>query len=74
MSIPIHFDTRFLTLSRSFLYVLSAAANAIDVMSLNGPGNAKHIQTFNYTQPLRRSGVNVDSHRVQGLAVFVKRN
>jgi hypothetical protein len=59
-------------LLNSFLYVLSASAKAIDVLALNAPGQASHIQTFQIAPSLQRVGITVDGDRVQGMAVFVK--
>lgn len=56
----------------SFLYVLSAGTTSIDVLALNAPGNATHLQTLDFGSLLKWSGIKVDGNRVQGMAVFMK--
>lgn len=52
-----------------FLYVLSANATSIDVLSLNGKGQAAKVQTLNFG---KEQGVKANPNRLQGMAVFVK--
>ncbi|KAF5382218.1 hypothetical protein D9615_004362 [Tricholomella constricta] len=54
-----------------FMYVLSANATRIDVLSLNGPGQARNIQQLDIAGPARASGINIDANNLQGMATFI---
>lgn len=41
----------------SFMYILAANATAIDVLSLNAPGQAQNIQTVDIAGPAKASGL-----------------
>jgi len=63
-------DNAIATLSNNdFLYVLSANTTSVDVLALNGQGQATKLQTVNFGDQRR---VKVSPNRVQGMAVFVK--
>jgi len=55
--------------NNDFLYVLSANATSIDVLALNGQGQAAKLQTLNFSN---KRGLKVSPNRLQGMAVFVK--
>ncbi|KAG8736029.1 hypothetical protein FRC10_009879 [Ceratobasidium sp. 414] len=56
-----------------FLYVLSANVSSVDVLSLNGPGQATHLQTLDVQSAVASSGSPVPIHGVnfQGMAAYV---
>jgi hypothetical protein len=55
-----------------FLYVLSAGASAVDVLSLKGgAGAAAKVQTLDIAGPAKRSGLKLESRNLQGMATFV---
>lgn len=56
---------------QDFLYVMGAGATSIMVLSLEGPGQAKSVQRFNFKQVATKHGMTIDSNNVQGMAVFV---
>ncbi|TDL19074.1 hypothetical protein BD410DRAFT_727624 [Rickenella mellea] len=55
-----------------FMYVLGANATQIDVLSLNAPGQAKGVQTFDLAAPAKAAGVTIDPFNLQGMTAFVK--
>ena len=55
--------------NNDFLYILSSNATSIDVLSLNGQGQAAKLQTLNFGN---EKGVKANPNRLQGMAVFVK--
>ncbi|KAG8690377.1 hypothetical protein FRC08_010555, partial [Ceratobasidium sp. 394] len=56
-----------------FLYVLSANATSVDVLSLKGLGKASHLQRFNIRSGLASSGsqVPINGNSLQGMAAYV---
>jgi hypothetical protein len=55
--------------NNDFLYVLAANSTSIDVLALNGQGQAAKLQAFDFGS---QRGVKVSPNRLQGMAVFVK--
>jgi len=55
--------------NNDFLYVLAANTTSIDVLSLNGQGQAAKLQTLDFGN---KKGVKATPNRLQGMAVFVK--
>jgi hypothetical protein len=55
-----------------FLYVLSANATSIDVMSLPAAGEATSLQTVYFSPLATQAGLVVNKIDLQGMAVFVK--
>jgi len=53
-----------------FLYVLSANATSIDVMSLPAAGKATKLQTVNFAPLAEKAGLLVNPIDLQGMAVF----
>ncbi|KAG9101636.1 hypothetical protein FRC06_002759, partial [Ceratobasidium sp. 370] len=56
-----------------FMYVLSANATSVDVLSLNGPGKATHLQRLNVRSAVSSSGspVPINGNNLQGMAAYV---
>ncbi|KAG9096452.1 hypothetical protein FRC06_008637 [Ceratobasidium sp. 370] len=56
-----------------FMYVLSANATSIDVLSLRGPGRATHLQRLNTRSAVSSSGspVPINGNNLQGMAAYV---
>ncbi|GLB40423.1 hypothetical protein LshimejAT787_0802940 [Lyophyllum shimeji] len=59
--------------NNDFMYVLSANATRIDVLSLNAPGKARNIQKLDIAGPARASGVKIDGNNLQGMTTFIKK-
>ncbi|KAH8102998.1 hypothetical protein BXZ70DRAFT_999217 [Cristinia sonorae] len=57
---------------KDFLYVLAPMTTSIDVLSLNGPGNAKAVGSFNFAEKAKQLGVTITPANLQGMATFVK--
>jgi hypothetical protein len=60
-----------LYLFRSFLYVLGANATQVQVVSLEGPGQAKTVQTVPIASAAKKAGLKISSN-MQGMTVFMK--
>ncbi|KAJ3744397.1 hypothetical protein DFH05DRAFT_1535626 [Lentinula detonsa] len=56
---------------KDFMYILAANATAIDVLSLNAPGQAQNIQKIDIAGPSEAAGLTV-SASVQGMTTFIK--
>ncbi|KAG8734670.1 hypothetical protein FRC10_011542 [Ceratobasidium sp. 414] len=56
-----------------FMYVLSANATSVDVLSLNGPGKATRLQRLNLQSSVGSSGspVPINGKNLQGMAAYV---
>ncbi|KAF8071935.1 hypothetical protein FPV67DRAFT_1667385 [Lyophyllum atratum] len=57
--------------NNDFMYVLSANATRIDVLSLNAPGQPKNIQKLDIAGPARASGIKIDGNNLQGMTTFI---
>uniref|UniRef100_A0A0W0EZP3 3-carboxymuconate cyclase n=1 Tax=Moniliophthora roreri TaxID=221103 RepID=A0A0W0EZP3_MONRR len=57
---------------KDFLYVLAGGATAVNVLSLDAPGQAKPIQTLDIAGPAAAAGLTINGINLQGMAVFVK--
>lgn len=53
-----------------FLYVLSANATAVDVLSLGAPGKAKHVQKLDIAGPAKAAGLTLNAVNLQGMTTF----
>jgi hypothetical protein len=62
--------------SFSFLFVLSANASSVDVLSLKGPGQATHLQRLNIRSAIDSSDskVPINRNNLQGMATYVTTN
>ncbi|KAI0322604.1 hypothetical protein OF83DRAFT_1049042 [Amylostereum chailletii] len=58
--------------SNDFLYVMMANATSIQVMSLNGPGDATKLQTLDLAAPAKNVGLSLSASNLQGMTVLVK--
>ncbi|KAI0704607.1 hypothetical protein C8Q76DRAFT_697176 [Earliella scabrosa] len=56
---------------KDFLYVLSAGATSIDVLSLDAPGDAKAVERLDIAGPPRAAGVSINAFNLQGMTHFV---
>lgn len=54
-----------------FLYVLAANLTSVDVMSLQGKGQATSIQSANFAAAAKQLRVTLNPNNVQGMTVFV---
>jgi len=59
--------------NNDFMYVLSANATRIDVLSLNAPGQARNIQKLDIAGPARASGIKIDRNNLQGMTTFIRK-
>ncbi|PPQ96211.1 hypothetical protein CVT26_005616 [Gymnopilus dilepis] len=60
--------------NHAYLYVLQPNATSISVLSVDRPGAATHIQTFNLTSALKSAGLaSWNRLNFQGMANFVRR-
>jgi len=55
--------------NNDFLYILASNATEINVLALNGQGQAAKVQTLNLAN---ESSLKLNPNRLQGMAVFVK--
>ncbi|KAF8638294.1 hypothetical protein AX17_002314 [Amanita inopinata Kibby_2008] len=56
-----------------FLYVLAANATAVDVFSLDAPGQAHHMQRLDISGPAKSVGLVINPDNLQGMTIFVKK-
>ncbi|KAI0778962.1 hypothetical protein BD413DRAFT_122784 [Trametes elegans] len=54
-----------------FMYVLAPGTQTVEVLSLDAPGNAKHIQTLNLSGPTKAAGVTINTNNLQGMTSFI---
>ncbi|KAI0264428.1 hypothetical protein BC834DRAFT_924642 [Gloeopeniophorella convolvens] len=57
---------------KDFAYILMPIATAIQVKSLNAPGQATDLQTLDIAGPAARARLPVDKANLQGMTAFVK--
>ncbi|KAI0704076.1 hypothetical protein C8Q76DRAFT_753556 [Earliella scabrosa] len=57
---------------RDFLYTMEANAQAVNVLALPAPGNARKIATMDISRPARAAGLTINSVNLQGLAIFIR--
>ncbi|KAL0573688.1 hypothetical protein V5O48_008259 [Marasmius crinis-equi] len=58
---------------KDFMYVLSANATRIDVLSLDAPGQAKNIQKLDIAGPAKGSGLKISASNLQGMTTLIKK-
>ncbi|KIJ44565.1 hypothetical protein M422DRAFT_252183 [Sphaerobolus stellatus SS14] len=64
-------DVALATISgNDYLYVLSPGHQAIEVLSLEGPGKATHIQEMPFAESARKLGAPTTSIQLQGMTVW----
>ncbi|KAH9857311.1 hypothetical protein C2E23DRAFT_873962 [Lenzites betulinus] len=56
---------------KDFMYVLAPGAQTVEVLSLDAPGDAKHIQTLQLAGPTKAAGVTISTNNLQGMTAFV---
>ncbi|KIJ46200.1 hypothetical protein M422DRAFT_250238 [Sphaerobolus stellatus SS14] len=65
-------DTSLATVNgKQFLYVLVAGTQAINVLSVQGPGNVTVIQQLGFAVPLTKLGVTQDQNYIAGMAIYL---
>ncbi|KAJ4477184.1 hypothetical protein J3R30DRAFT_3657695 [Lentinula aciculospora] len=57
---------------KDFMYILAANVTAIDVLSLNAPGQAQNVQKVDIAGPAKAAGLIVGAS-VQGMTTFIKK-
>ncbi|KAI0652513.1 hypothetical protein C8Q79DRAFT_896588 [Trametes meyenii] len=57
--------------SNDFMYVLAPGAKTVEVLSLDSPGNAKHVQTLDLAGPTKKAGVTINTNNLQGMTTFI---
>ncbi|KZP30098.1 hypothetical protein FIBSPDRAFT_908125 [Athelia psychrophila] len=55
-----------------YMYILAANATSVDVLALEAPGQAKHIQTLGLLAPAKKAGVTISPKNLQGMSTLVK--
>lgn len=58
---------------KDFLYVLSPGTTSINVLSLDGPGQAKQLQNLEFAKAAKAAGLTIDGNNVQGITSFVRK-
>jgi len=67
-------DNEIATVGKNdFLYVLTPNATAINVLSVNAPGQAKNIQKVDIAGPAKAAGLKISASQLQGLTSFIKK-
>lgn len=59
VSVMLHIGTIFLLTDVFIVYVMSANATKLDVLSLNAPGQAKNIQSLDLAGPTKNAGLTI---------------
>jgi len=66
-------DSEVATISgKDFLYVLSPNVTSVEVLALEGPGQATTFGSYDFTRTLEGRGIKVDHNNPQGMAIFIK--
>ncbi|KAI0354605.1 hypothetical protein OH77DRAFT_1425666 [Trametes cingulata] len=55
-----------------YLYILAPAAQTVEVMSLDAPGQAKRVQSLHLSGPTKAAGVTINANNLQGMTAFVR--
>jgi len=59
--------------NHAYLYVLQPLTTSVTVLSVDRPGSASHVQTFNLTSPLKGAGLSTwNNLNFQGMATFIR--
>ncbi|KAI8990691.1 hypothetical protein BD414DRAFT_514418 [Trametes punicea] len=56
---------------KDFLYVLAPGTQTVEVLSLDGPGNAQHVQSLDLAGPAKAAGVTINTNNLQGMTAFL---
>ncbi|KAI9060507.1 hypothetical protein FKP32DRAFT_1613511 [Trametes sanguinea] len=57
---------------KDMMYVLAPGTQTVEVLSLDAPGNAKHVQSLNIAGPAKAAGVTTNTNNLQGMTVFIR--
>ncbi|OJT14477.1 hypothetical protein TRAPUB_8977 [Trametes pubescens] len=57
---------------KDFMFVLAPGAQTVEVLSLDSPGNAQHVQTLDLAGPTKAAGVTINTNNLQGMTAFVR--
>ncbi|KAI0058207.1 hypothetical protein BV25DRAFT_1830389 [Artomyces pyxidatus] len=57
---------------KDFLYILMPNVTSVQVMAVNGPGQAQNIQTVDISGPAAQVGLTVSKANLQGMTAFIK--
>ncbi|KAA1473379.1 hypothetical protein DENSPDRAFT_822744 [Dentipellis sp. KUC8613] len=57
---------------KDYLYVLLARALSIQVLALQGPGQATSLQTLDFGDALQKAGLHIDAVNLTGMATYVR--
>ncbi|CDO73442.1 hypothetical protein BN946_scf185013.g77 [Trametes cinnabarina] len=57
---------------KDMMYVLAPGTQTVEVLALNSPGNAKHVQSLNIASPAKAAGVTINTNNLQGMTAFVR--
>jgi hypothetical protein len=57
---------------KDYLYVLEGNITSVGVMSLPGPGQAKTIQTHDFSADAKKAGITLEPINFQGMSAWVK--
>jgi len=56
--------------NNDFMYVLSANVSAIDVLALNAPGKATHVQRLDLAAAAKAAGLPLNGSNIQGMTTY----
>jgi len=57
--------------NNDFLYIMQPNTTSVSVLSLNAPGQAKNIQSFDIQAPATQFNVEISHNNLQGMATYV---
>ncbi|KAJ8456470.1 hypothetical protein ONZ51_g12108 [Trametes cubensis] len=57
---------------KDFMYVLAPGTQSVEVLSLDAPGNAQHVQSLQISGPAKASGVTISTNNLQGMTSFIR--
>ncbi|KAL1944976.1 hypothetical protein VTO73DRAFT_2596 [Trametes versicolor] len=57
---------------KDFMFVLAPGAKTVEVLSLDSPGNAQHVQTLDLAGPTKAAGVTINTDNLQGMTAFIR--
>ncbi|KAI0334077.1 hypothetical protein GY45DRAFT_145356 [Cubamyces sp. BRFM 1775] len=57
---------------KDFMYVLAPGTQSVEVLSLDAPGNAQHVQSLQISGPAKASGVTINTNNLQGMTSFLR--
>ncbi|KAH9897739.1 hypothetical protein C8Q73DRAFT_641056 [Cubamyces lactineus] len=57
---------------KDFMYVLAPGTQSVEVLSLDAPGKAQHVQSLQISGPAKASGVTISTNNLQGMTAFLR--